>query len=207
MFEKTFENWKRAACSMLAVGLAAGPAWTQDVRKDAMSSDRPQRMLKILDPELLARMVDLASSAKTCDTETQIVCVIEMKTISYQGKDYCVAVAPDVKVKTDPSGNPFNRRRIVWRLDTDKLVGNGVMKDLSFQDDAGLVLTVNQHAQLDLWGKLGDGSGGPVQRIFFHTRTLRNKLGASATYLPVILWGPADTAELCAAIDPKIVNI
>lgn len=200
------KNRKAATCLMLAIGLAAGPAQPQDVRKDAKSYDGP-RMLKIIDPELLRRMADLASSAKTCDTETELVCLIEMKTLSFQGKDYCVAVAPEVRVKTDPAGGFFNRRRIVWKLDTDKLTGNGAVKDLAFHPDAGLVLTVNQHAQLDLWGKLGDGQGGPVQRIFFHTRTVRNKKDASATYLPVILWGDPDVAELCAAVDPKIVNV
>lgn len=197
-----------AVTALFLMVLAAGPVQSQDASKGAskdQTSADSARMLKIIDAALLARMVDLAGSAKTCNAETTQPCIIEMKTIQYQGRDYCVAVAPDVTVGTKPSGTP--KKVIRWKLDADKLTGNGVVKVLAFERNAGLVLTVNQYSQLDLWGKIGDGLGSPLQQIRFHTRTKRDRLGARATYLPVILWGPAGDEELCAAIDPKIVNV
>lgn len=197
-----FKNWKAAACLTITIGLAACAAQPQDTVKDARSIDK-SRMLKIIDPELLARMVLLASSAKNCDVETEPFCTIEMKMITHQGKDYCVAVAPDVFVKTHSGGGPGNKRRIVWRLDTASLGG----KALAFHDDAGTVITVDKHKQVDPRGKRGDGLGGSVLNHVFHTMTVRNKASASATYLPVILWGPSGEEDLCAAVDPKIVNV
>ena len=53
----------------------------------------------------------------------------------------------------------------------------------------------------------GDGGGGPNPPTNqYYIKTKRDKLGASASYLPVILWNPGPDAELCAASDPKIVN-
>lgn len=206
-------HWKRGPWLLLAMGLATGCAQTQEVRKDVRLADKAP-MLKVIPNGLLARMLELASSAEDCKSKDTgpIVCKIEMATIRYPdapgGKVYCVAIAPKVNVETDASGGIFNHRRIVWYLSAANLKDeNGVDRQLAFHNDAGVVLTVNQHTQLDHWGKLGDGSSGPVLQTFFHTRTVRNVKNASATYLPVILWGPPDTAELCAAVDPKIVNV
>lgn len=196
-------TWQRAGWAMLMVALAASaPAQTSG--GDAKRGDTP-RMLKIIDPELLARMVQLASSAKTCDVEAPPnKCMIEMTMIEYQGKKYCVAVAPEVQVKTKTSGGPLDKKRIVWELDHDELDS----KALVFHKDAGVVITIDDplKKQVDTWGKLGDGSGGQPSPQQFHTKTQRNKKGASATYLPVVLWGQSGYEELCAAVDPKITN-
>ena len=197
-------TWRAVPWVVLLIAVAA---CAQDKGGGAGSKPGDEsRMLKIIDPALLARMVDLARSAKTC-TADQLFCTIEMMTLSVGGKDYCVAVAPDVQVATETSADQNNKRRIRWRLSHDSLVGNGVSKDLAFHEDAGIVLTVNQHNQVDRWGKIGDGSVGIVNKRRFHTWTLRNRFGASATYQPVILWGPSGLEELCAAVDPKIANI
>jgi hypothetical protein len=214
-------NWKPAALAVLvSMGLAAGPAQPQDasrdVRKDAAKEpiDKPS-MLKIIDPALLARLVALADSAKTCEIDSNDrVCEIEMRLLRVPdkpgGKTYCVAVAPDVNVKTDTFGGFFNKRRIAWtlvdqsRVEITSLDG----KALAFHDDAGIVITIDDPAtpQVDRRGKRGYDVSDAVPS-HFRTFTVRNKHLASATYLPVILWGPPGKEELCAAIDPKIVNV
>ena len=195
-------TWRAVPWVVLLIAVAA---CAQDKGGGAGSKPGDEsRMLKIIDPALLARMVDLARSAKIC-TADQLFCTIEMKTLSHSGKDYCVAVAPEVQVQTDSGAT--SKRPIRWRLSHDSLLGNGVDKALAFHDDAGIIITVNQFNQVDRWGKIGDGSVGPVNKRRFHTWTLRKQLNASATYLPVILWGPSGEEELCAAIDPKIANI
>ncbi len=192
--------WRAVPWVMLALAVAA---CAQDKSAGAKPGDE-SRMLKIIDPALLARMVDLARSAKVC-TNDKVFCTIEMMTLSHGGKDYCVAVAPHVEVETDQTAT--TKRLIRWRLSHDSLVGNGVDKALAFHDDAGIIITVNQDNQVDRWGKIGDGSVGIVSKRRFHTWTLRKVPKASATYLPVILWGPSGEEELCAAVDPKIANI
>jgi hypothetical protein len=194
------------------VGLAilivavATPALAQNSSTDVKRGDVP-RMLKIIDPQLLARMVELASSAKTCDIEAApYKCVIEMTMFEVQveplpkpKKKFCVAVAPEVKVKFDQGGGG-NKKKIVWELNETELD----TKPLVFHEDAGIVITIDKKKQVDKKGKRGNG-GAPVKHVF-HTMTKRDKQNASATYLPVILWGPPGDEELCAAVDPKIVN-
>ena len=200
-------TWRTILCTTLMIATAA---WAQDKASTGDSKPREaSTILKIIDPELLARMVDLASRKTTCDLRDTppVVCEIVMTTLSVGGKDYCVAIAPEVKVPTAAGGLFDTKRRIRWKLDRTSLMGDGVMKELAFHDEAGIVLTVDPDAQMDRWGKLGDGGSGAADRRKFHTWTRRDKLDASATYLPVILWGPPETAELCAAIDPKIVNV
>jgi len=208
-------NWRPAAwAALFSIGLAACAVQSQDAVKEPKPIDSP-RMLKIIAPELLARLVALANSAKTCEIDTQAVCEIQMSMIRVpdqpNGKTYCVAVAPDVKVRTDPFGGLFNKRRIAWKLvdqngaDIASLDG----KALVFHEDAGIVITIDDPTspQVDKRGQRGDGIVGQVLNWRFHTLTRRNRLGASATYLPVILWGPSGDEELCAAVDPKIVNV
>lgn len=199
---KHARTWQRAGWALFSSTIAACALQAQEVAKEPKPIDKSS-MLKIIDPELLARMVDLARSAKNCNVDEQPFCTIEMRTLNHSGKDYCVAVAPEVFVKTDASAGPGNKRRIVWKLDTNALLG----KALAFHPDAGIIITVNQFGQVDNWGALGDGMPGPVLKHFFFTRTLRRIHNARATYLPVVLWGPSGDEELCAAIDPKIVNI
>lgn len=204
-------QWKRAAClmTMLAIGLAAGPAQPQDVRKDVISSDKPP-MVKVIPNGLLARILELASHAKDCKATNAgpIECEIEMATFKDPdtGTVYCVARAPRVAVPHDKSGSNANKRLIVWHLNKTQLDG----KALAFHEDAGIIITAETHKQVDLKGKRLDANGNKASD-HFRTSTKRNVLDLqgkqSSTYLPVILWGPSGEEELCAAVDPKIVNV
>lgn len=194
--------------------LAATAATTAAAVQDKGSgrdpkSDAESRMLKIIDPELLARMLDLADAKKTChvpNNVSEVVCVIEMRTFVHNGKDYCVAVAPEVTVQI--STLTVNKRRLIWQLSTHELVSSsGVAKKLAFHPDSGIIITIDKDKQVDKKGSLGAGPPAPVSPTFFHTFTKRKKPDASTTYLPVILWGESGGEELCAAIDPKIVNV
>ena len=43
----------------------------------------------------------------------------------------------------------------------------------------------------------------------YNMKVNRNKpvLDTMSSYLPVVIWGTAGNEELCAAVDPRIVNV
>jgi hypothetical protein len=187
------------AAAMLLLGVAT---WAQAQGQDRRGDDKDRadfQLQKIQDYQVL-----LAKGSSTpCDTATQAACTIEMKVISVDGRDYCLALAPELKVKTDSSGGFFNKKRLVWKLSATSLKG----KALAFHADSGIVITVDADHQIDPKGAYGDGSGGAASTDLYHVKTSRKKLNAVSGYLPVVLWGAAGDEELCAAIDPKIVNV
>ena len=172
---------------------------TSDKRSDSARLKERANNFRVI--KLQPYLVLLAkASAKTCNTETHATCIIAMQIITVEGRKYCLAVAPDVKVKVQVGGSA-SMRNVVWELSPAALDG----KDLAFHSESGIVLTVDPFAQIKKGGP-GNGGASPTA-ILHHVKTKRDKLGAEAAYLPVILWGSSGNEELCAAIDPKIVNV
>lgn len=130
-------------------------------------------------------------------------CEITMRIIPVNGRRYCLAEARDVAVKT-VTGGGGNPKAVVWKLSTDTLDG----KRLVFHPDAGIIITADRDKQIDPKGGYGNGPGHPnPPKDRYYVKTKRDKLGAKSSYLPVVLWGPEGDEELCAAVDPKIVNV
>jgi hypothetical protein len=154
------------------------------------------RLLKIQKYQVL-----LAASKLPCDTETQAVCLIDVEVITVDNRDYCLAVAPDLKVKTLNTGV---KKTLVWKLSVSSLSG----KSVAFHGKSGIVVTVDADKQIDPGGGHGNGASPiPPPTDMYFIKTKRKKLNAISGYLPVVLWGSGGDEELCAAIDPKIVNV
>lgn len=206
---------RHAGWMMLLMAVVATAAQAQQAGKEAKAEDKPP-MIKIVPTALLERLMTFKRSATPCPVKAGTVCDIEVFVIQVpendpDAKKYCVAAAPDVNVKTDTSDE--TKRRITWRLvdakdasepkaEINALEG----KPLAFHVDAGIVIATDAKWQIDRRGqrfKFGDETKWWRYRMW----TRRNVKDAEATYLPVILWGDPGKEELCAAIDPKIVNI
>jgi hypothetical protein len=150
-------------------------------------------------------LVMMAKSSSTiCDAEAHPNCIIDMRLISVGDRNYCLAVAQDVNIKTHRGGGA-NKKNIVWKLSVANLGG----KALRFHADSGILITVDADGQVDPKGGYGDGSSGsgPQPTDIYYVKTKRDTPNANSGYLPVILWGPAGQEELCTAVDPKIVNV
>ena len=174
----------------------------------AAAQDKPARKgAKPPEGLLLAKIqkyqVLLAKGKATCTVDAGPPCVIDMKLLTVDGKEYCVAVAPNLDVKTQ-IGGAGSKKTIVWRLSVPSL--GSTPKPLEFHVDAGIITTQDGDKQLEKGGH-GDGGVGIPAKDKYHVKTKRDKLGAVSVYLPVILWGPPGSEDLCAAIDPKIVNV
>ena len=145
----------------------------------------------------------LAKGKSTCTVDTSSHCVIDMKLITVDGRDYCVAVAPKLEVKT-VAGGGSSKKIIVWKLSQSSL--GSTPKPLEFYTDAGIIIPQDADKQIEKGG-LGDGGVGIPSKDMYHVKTKRDKLGAVSVYLPVILWGAPGSEDLCAGIDPIIVNV
>ena len=201
----------RSSCRMAAAAAVVLGVFTATHAEEASKPSKSDKRSSSVNPRERAnnfRVVKIhpyqvllaKASAKTCTTETQATCIIAMEIITVDGRDYCLAVAPEVRVKTQ-SGGGSSMRNVVWELSHAALGG----KVLAFHSESGIVLTVDPFAQIKKGGP-GNGGASPTA-ILHHVKTKRDKLGAESAYLPVILWGSSGNEELCAAIDPKIVNV
>ena len=163
----------------------------------AMVTETP-RLSKIQ----IERLAFMVLDGKTCNGELDPVCTITMKLAEVDGSKYCVAVAPRVELKHQTG--PGQQKRVIWQLDLSNLDG----KPLAFHRDSGIVIayeTVSQHVEK---GGLGDGGGSSVVPTRYHMRVNRNKPAlTTSSYLPVVIWGSGGNEELCAAVDPRIVNV
>lgn len=184
-----------AASLMLAATVAA--AQGKAVRKET----------KLPEGVVLAKIqkyqLTFAKGKATCVVDAGPPCVIDMKLLTIDSKQYCLAVAPNLEVKTQTGGGG-NKKVIAWALSVSSL--GSPSKPLEFHADSGIITTQDADKQLEKGGH-GDGGVGIPSKDKYHVKTKRDKLGASSVYLPVILWGPPGFEDLCAAIDPIIVNV
>jgi hypothetical protein len=194
--------WRLGALAL--VPLAGAAAATDSPRKKTSASEQTVRLMKIQKFQLLVTK----ASRTTCDMETMTSSpvTVELLTISAKEK-YCVAIAPEVSVKTNggAGGGHGNPKRVVWHLATTSLDTRG----LEFHPDSGIVITIDNERQITSKGGHGDGSPGgpnPPSKTVYHVKSARDKQNAEVGYLPVVIWGTGTAAELCAAVDPKIVN-
>lgn len=197
--------------------LLASAASAQESRTSEM-----QEIMRLLAPKLAAQIaakaaagtyaIGLSADSEVCQLaklKNDESCKINVTTIRYPddpktGKTYCVALVPDVAVPLDRNGK--SKRMIRWKLEPDTLNNGTKEVPLSFPDESGIVIIRDDERQLDRVGKIGDGLGSKDNR-YFRTWTTRDADAAQTHYVPVILWGEGETAQLCAAVDPKIVNV
>lgn len=187
---------RMGAAALVLLGLVSATQAQVRIKDDKLVYN--SLLLKLL--QLQKLLPDLSS--KSCDSESAAPCIIEMKLIQVDGRKYCLAVAPDLTVKWNLFGGIFNKKIIRWKLSAPDLDS----KPLAFHADSGIVVAFDPDAQLDKHGDYGDGGIARSADTYF-TRTKRNKQDATSSYLPVILWGSGGNEELCAAVDPKIVNV
>ena len=190
--------WRKGtAAGLLLIG-ALCSAQAQEPRMDDKVAD-VSLLLKLLQ---LNRPEIALLAGKNCKADEE-VCVIEMTLIEVEvdKPKYCLALAPTVEVKRKTLSDP--KKPVVWmlsRYDLDK-------KPLAFHVDPGIVITYDPKGQIS---KGGSGAG-PIVGIqdpkLHHVKTTRDKYKAESNYLPIILWGDSGNEDLCAATDPKIVNV
>ena len=129
-----------------------------------------------------------------------------MSLIQYNGRDYCLAEAPNVAAGSTSSSTKF----IDWKLDKTNFGTIQAPRPVEFHKEAGIVIVRDAHQDLIDKNNRGRGKGGgPDDKGIFHVKTKIKNVAVQVGYLPVILWDPLnnDNWELCAAIDPKIVNV
>ncbi len=187
-----YPTWRVLAAVLALLGSLTSTHAQQ--REEKRSTDN-FRLIKIQQYQLL-----LAADKPPCDTETQAFCPIEVQVITVDGRDYCLAIAPDLRVKKRVIG----KKTLVWKLNVPNLRG----KPVAFHGKSGIVVTVDLDEQIDAGGGHGNGSSpSPAPTEMYFVKTKAKKLGAVSSYLPVVLWGSGGGEELCAAIDPRIVNV
>jgi hypothetical protein len=182
--------------ALLAVAALGSGCGIMERRAMVREAETP-RLSKIQ----IARLAFVVLDGKTCNGELTPVCTITMKIAEVDGAKYCVAVAPRVELKHQTGA--AQQKRVIWQLDLGSLDG----KPLAFHRDSGIVIayeTVSQHVEK---GGLGDG-GSSVDATRYHMKVNRNKPALTvSSYLPVVIWGSGGNEELCAAVDPRIVNV
>ncbi len=115
---------------------------------------------------------------------------------------YCLAVAPQVDVKFKDGPPRETHKVVVWELSLASLDG----RPLSFHATNGLVFHNQTKPDHVGNGKHGDGTPGNKDADKYNVTVKRNQPLDKSSYLPVVLWGTPGKEELCAAVDPKIVN-
>jgi hypothetical protein len=187
---------------MLGLALAARSEGIPDVNRPRQGIG-PVEVLR----EHSAFLLEARGTGALCRPDKPEVCKIKVKSVS--GGQYCLAVAQNVQIDVVVENAPeYNRRPIIWEIvdfsaqpqPIDKVDG----EPIAFHADAGIIELYDDDAQI-YHGNIGDGSGA-ANPGKYHMTTRRSKKGATAGYLPVIIWGPRGDEKLCAAIDPKIVN-
>lgn len=191
--------WAATALALLFASAAVQAAAPGKNHKD--KDEKDYRVVTIQPYRLLVR----TTGGTDCNLATATQCTITVKPITVSGRNYCLVEAPNIKVPTD-TGGAGHLRAIVWKLSATTLGG----KPVAFSDGTGIIVPIDGDNQIDKSKQgYGDGSGGganpPTDQ--YYVKTKRNKVDAKASYLPVVLWGSASDAELCAASDPKIVNV
>ena len=188
----------------VAVAISAAHAETKRVKANAMrpapnAAIEPMlNALRITQPLSLPPPVGTlpcsASASDPCSSKIflQLVTVEIMVGTTTIRKDFCVAAGYDVEVK----------------------VGNGPSKKIEYTLDilsAGIVTPQFIDAV-----HVPEDTGGPGGDFDGHTKVSDNKLvvktkrraaGNHIAFLPYIKWKNGSTWDLCAAIDPKIVNV
>jgi hypothetical protein len=169
-----------------------------------------QRARVVETPQLskiqIARLTFVVLDGKTCNGDSDPVCPITVTTFVHGGKEYCVAVAPQVNLKRRTGSD--QQKKVVWKLEGPELV-NGELggKPVAFHRESGIVIayeTASKHVEQ---GGLGDGVVGIVDPTRYHMKVNRNKPALTkSSYLPVVIWGSGGNEELCAAVDPLIFN-
>lgn len=186
-----------AAALVLGALMASGCAGDQ---KLVASSDE-LRLSKIQPPSLIWA----AGGAGECKADEGL-CEIKVEIVQGSSGTYCLATARNMSVPSKEGALPFDKRTIGWKLSTAELDS----RPIRFHAESGIVIVTDGQDQIDRGGTLGQ-TPGPNPVSTFSVKTKRNKKKATSIYLPVVLWERKLASgqleyDLCAAVDPKIVN-
>ena len=122
-------TWPVAAVALSLLLTAVAVQAKQAAKRD---KDRSSYRIVTIQPyDLLVR----TTGGAVCDLTTASECTITMRTIPFGGRNYCLAEAPNVNVRTDTGGGS-HLKAIVWRLSLPALDG----KPVAFQADSGIVV-------------------------------------------------------------------
>lgn len=132
----------------------------------------------------------------TCPTAARCLITIHTKT---ESDDSCTANVDGYLKVTQ--GTP----KIVWKIDP---VSDAAGRSYEFHKKSGIVLIFDKAGQVEEGGA-GDGTiSSTAQRFHWkqHRRTLKTPEG-DVFYFPIVLrTNSAGKVEMCASVDPRIVN-
>jgi hypothetical protein len=128
-------------------------------------------------------------------------CDIEVTFVEAQGNTpkICLVTAPEVR----PTFGPNERRKkIVWRL---RQVGSS--EDLRFHRTEGILVVTEKVPR-----HIRERQFGTDQFLAYAYPVRNGSQKGNSTYVPIVLWQYLNVnnelvEDLCAAIDPKIVNV
>lgn len=191
------------ATSLVLGGCATGQSSQRDLQQ---SRDYDRLLIELAE---IVRSKLSMTGGPICEVRTEgHECTIQMDVITYNLVDYCIARAQEVKVYETKDKERF----VNWSLDKTSFAGG---RKIQFHSEAGIVFLLdasNKDLIDDNANSRGHGNGDviemPVPTYKFHIRTKKINKKAMAPYLPIILWDAKNDGnwELCAAVDPKIVN-
>ncbi len=155
--------------------------------------------------DLIVKGIQASGAAAVCLKGAR-VCPIKMRLVEdpqspdpANKRKICLAEAPDVEVQIQ--GTPLARVTKVWKLDSQQLDGGAV----DFFPGLGILIPDNAGGDHLKDGKAGDPAD-PNEKVSYHVQVLAD-VQKTSIYLPAILWKGPRGVELCAAVDPKIVNV
>lgn len=204
----------------IAIGFTSAICLAQSAASVAKEDVRSSYVVPKTLVDSLAKLLQ-STAGKECDP-TKEECVIHIMTFddpntidTDTGKPikHCLAVAPS-KINV-PVGNKNDYMPVVWTLSTPDL--DGGTANVEFAEKSGIVVTrmaAPVHSTFSLKEhikepKRGNGNPNDNTKTKFNVQVHQGHAkNTESTYFPIILFTPLKREqELCAAIDPKIVNI
>lgn len=186
----------------LLSALVAGSAQAQKSEKTSERLELRNLQEQIYNTLRLPRPSGLAGDSKdTCTADgkdddcksTIVLKKVELPVPGSEPKVICVAETSNVSVTAKPAAGSTDVRSVNYELNNSipaaiinpRFVGSYIHQDMG-----------SQHVKSEV--------SSPNRMII---KTKRNKKGAEILFLPLIAWENNGVLELCAAIDPKIVNV
>jgi hypothetical protein len=135
-------------------------------------------------------------------------CSVTIETIPHGDQSICVVSAPRVKVNFKNAHG--GKAKVVWKLKPPSVL----LGKMQFHSPSGVLVLSEKVKDHVKGGGVGDGAQQPDAQYFHRdihqVKNNANQNGDSA-YVPIVIWKyrnarNEEVEDLCAAVDPKIVN-